>query len=40
MELSEAVSVIVQITAPWIEDNHSVVGLSQQLIPLVSSVTR
>ncbi|XP_039295367.1 uncharacterized protein LOC111052039 [Nilaparvata lugens] len=39
-ELTESVSVIVQITAPWIEDNHSVFGLTQQLTPLVSSLTR
>lgn len=39
-ELSEASAVIAQITAPWIQDNHSVNGLSQFLNSLVKSLTR
>ncbi|KAK6626100.1 hypothetical protein RUM43_006404 [Polyplax serrata] len=39
-ELSEASAVIAQITAPWVQDNHSVEGLSQFLNSLVTSLTR
>lgn len=39
-ELTEAVSVLAQITAPWVEDNHSVLGLTEQLTVLVSALTR
>jgi hypothetical protein len=39
-EVSEAAAVLAQITAPWVEDNHTVQGLSEQLPSLVSSLTR
>lgn len=39
-ELSEAVAVLAQITAPWIKDNHSLQSLSQFLGDLVKSLTR
>ncbi|XP_069679200.1 protein inscuteable homolog [Periplaneta americana] len=39
-EVSEAAAVLAQITAPWVEDNHNVQGLSEQLSPLVKSLTR
>ncbi|KAJ9578976.1 hypothetical protein L9F63_024915, partial [Diploptera punctata] len=39
-EISEAAAVLAQITAPWVEDNHSVQGLSEQLPSLVNSLTR
>ncbi|KAL0272723.1 UNVERIFIED_CONTAM: hypothetical protein PYX00_005585 [Menopon gallinae] len=39
-ELSEAVAVLAQITAPWIKDNHSFQSLSQFLGDLVKSLTR
>ncbi|KAJ9586996.1 hypothetical protein L9F63_019414, partial [Diploptera punctata] len=38
-EISEAAAVLAQITAPWVEDNHSVQGLSEQLPSLVNSLT-
>jgi hypothetical protein len=39
-EASEAAAVLAQITAPWVEDNHTVHGLSEQLSSLVHSLTR
>jgi len=39
-EVSEAAAVLAQITAPWVEDNHTVHGLSEQLSSLVHSLTR
>jgi hypothetical protein len=39
-EASEAAAVLAQITAPWVEDNHTVHGLSEQLSSLVQSLTR
>ncbi|XP_050431428.1 protein inscuteable homolog [Adelges cooleyi] len=38
-ELADAVSVLAQITAPWIEDNHVVDGLTGHLHTVVSSLT-
>ncbi|XP_015380018.1 PREDICTED: protein inscuteable homolog [Diuraphis noxia] len=38
-ELTDAVSVLAQITAPWIEDNHVVNGLSEYLDTIISSLT-
>lgn len=38
-EITEAVSVLAQITAPWVEDNHSVLGLTEQLSVLVAALT-
>lgn len=39
-ELSEAAAVLAQITAPWVQDNHSIEGLGRYLNSLVSSLTR
>lgn len=39
-ELCEAAAVLAQITAPWVEDNHTVNGLGQFLSSLVRSLTR
>jgi hypothetical protein len=39
-EASEAAAVLAQITAPWVEDNNTVHGLSEQLSSLVHSLTR
>jgi len=39
-ELADAVSVLAQITAPWIDDNHVVTGLDKHLETFVSSLTR
>ncbi|KAG8261869.1 protein inscuteable homolog isoform X2 [Homalodisca vitripennis] len=39
-EVTEAVSVLAQVTAPWVEDNHSVQGLTEQLTVLVAALTR
>nr|CAD7461562.1 unnamed protein product [Timema tahoe] len=39
-ELSEAAAVLAQITAPWVEDNHNVRGLTESLPSLVHSLTR
>lgn len=39
IEVTEAVSVLAQVTAPWVEDNHSVRELTTFLTPLVSSLT-
>nr|XP_018900501.1 PREDICTED: uncharacterized protein LOC109032696 [Bemisia tabaci] len=39
-ELSEAASVLAQITAPWIEDNHKVEGLQDFINIFVTSLTR
>lgn len=38
-ELTDAVSVLAQITAPWIEDNHVVNGLTEYLDTIISSLT-
>ncbi|XP_025411976.1 protein inscuteable homolog isoform X2 [Sipha flava] len=38
-ELTDAVSVLAQITAPWIEDNHVVNGLNEYLDTIISSLT-
>lgn len=38
-ELSEAASVLAQITAPWIEDNHKVEGLQDFINIFVTSLT-
>lgn len=38
-ELSEATSVLAQITAPWIEDNHKVQGLAENIGSLIESIT-
>ncbi|XP_031358874.1 protein inscuteable homolog isoform X1 [Photinus pyralis] len=38
-ERSEAVALLAQITAPWIEDNRNVYGLQQQIQTLVKSLT-
>lgn len=38
-ELADAVSVLAQITAPWIEDNHVVIKLKEYQDALVSSLT-
>nr|CAD7264000.1 unnamed protein product [Timema shepardi] len=39
-ELSEAAAVLAQITAPWVEGNHTVHGLTEFLPSLVHSLTR
>lgn len=39
-ELSEAVAVVAQITAPWIEDNHTIKGLRENTKSLITSLTR
>ncbi|XP_054262354.1 protein inscuteable homolog [Macrosteles quadrilineatus] len=39
-EVTEAVSVLAQVTAPWVEDNHTVQGLTEQLTALVAALTR
>jgi hypothetical protein len=39
-EVSEAAAVLAHITAPWVDDNHTVHGLSEQLSSLVHSLTR
>lgn len=39
-ELSEAAAVLAQITAPWVQDNHSIEGLGGYLSSLVTSLTR
>lgn len=38
-ELSEAVAVLAQITAPWIEDNHKVEGLAENIGTLIKTIT-
>lgn len=38
-ELTDAVSVLAQITSPWIEDNRAVNGLREYLDTIVSSLT-
>ncbi|KAK5649552.1 hypothetical protein RI129_000581 [Pyrocoelia pectoralis] len=38
-ERSEAVALLAQITAPWIEDNRNVQGLQEQIESLVKSLT-
>lgn len=38
-ELSEATAVLAQITAPWIEDNHNVKGLSENAGSLITAIT-
>lgn len=38
-ERSEAVALLAQITAPWIEDNHNVKGLSKHDKSLVEALT-
>ncbi|CAG9865301.1 unnamed protein product [Phyllotreta striolata] len=39
-ERSEAVALLAQITAPWLEDNHSVKGLQEYSSKLVRALTR
>ncbi|XP_065207501.1 protein inscuteable homolog isoform X2 [Planococcus citri] len=39
-ERLEVVSVLVQITAPWIEDGHVIKGLVYHLYPIIESLTR
>ncbi|KAJ8921521.1 hypothetical protein NQ315_003139 [Exocentrus adspersus] len=39
-ERSEAVALLAQVTAPWLEDNHSVKGLQDYSRKLVKSLTR
>ncbi|XP_060527064.1 protein inscuteable homolog [Cylas formicarius] len=39
-ERSEAVGLLAQITAPWLEDNHSVKGLQEYSRKLVRSLTK
>ncbi|RZC42648.1 inscuteable -like protein, partial [Asbolus verrucosus] len=39
-ERSEAVALLAQVTAPWIEDNHSIKGLQDFSKKLVKSLTR
>jgi len=39
-ELADAVSVLVQITAPCVQDNHVVDGLGEHLETFISSLTR
>lgn len=38
-ELYEVVSVIVQITAPWIEDDHIIDGLVYNLESILNALT-
>ena len=40
VELTEVVSVLVQITAPWIEDDHIIKGLIYHLYPVINALTR
>ncbi|KAJ3664634.1 hypothetical protein Zmor_000187 [Zophobas morio] len=39
-ERSEAVALLAQVTAPWIEDNHSIKGLADHSRKLVKSLTK
>ncbi|KAJ8982941.1 hypothetical protein NQ317_005256 [Molorchus minor] len=39
-ERSEAVALLAQVTAPWLEDNHSVKGLQDYSKKLVKSLTK
>lgn len=39
-ERSEAVALLAQVTAPWIEDNHNVKGLAEYSHRLVESLTK
>ncbi|XP_028141241.1 protein inscuteable homolog [Diabrotica virgifera virgifera] len=39
-ERSEAVALLAQVTAPWVEDNHSVKGLQDYSRKLVKSLTK
>ncbi|XP_030747717.1 protein inscuteable homolog isoform X2 [Sitophilus oryzae] len=39
-ERSEAVALLAQVTAPWLEDNHSVQGLQDYSKKLVQSLTK
>lgn len=39
-ERSEAVALLAQVTAPWLEDNHSVKGLQDYSRKLVKSLTK
>ncbi|KAG5869392.1 Protein inscuteable-like protein [Gonioctena quinquepunctata] len=39
-EKSEAVALLAQVTAPWLEDNHSVKGLQDYSRKLVKSLTK
>ena len=38
-ERSEAAAVLAQITSPWVEDNHSIIGLHRHVPPVVSALT-
>lgn len=38
-ELLEVVSVLVQITAPWIEDDHIIKGLVYHLNPILNALS-
>uniref|UniRef100_A0AAR5PQT4 Protein inscuteable homologue C-terminal domain-containing protein n=3 Tax=Dendroctonus ponderosae TaxID=77166 RepID=A0AAR5PQT4_DENPD len=39
-ERSEAVALLAQVTAPWLEDNHSIKGLQEYSQNLVQSLTK
>uniref|UniRef100_T1J5H0 Protein inscuteable homologue C-terminal domain-containing protein n=1 Tax=Strigamia maritima TaxID=126957 RepID=T1J5H0_STRMM len=39
LEKAEAAGVIAQITSPWIEHNHFIRGLSENLVNLIQSIT-
>lgn len=39
-ERSEAVALLAQVTAPWLEDNHSIKGLQLYAKRLISTITK